>query len=69
VSVRLRVVLSDDLNRDLDAAAEKSASDKGEILRKAIQLYLAAKEGKDKGLRLGLIDPWSGEMKTEIVGL
>lgn len=69
MSVRLNVVLSDDLNREIDRAASESESNKSDILRKALQLYLAARDGKQRGLKLGLVEPDSGELQTEIVGL
>jgi metal-responsive CopG/Arc/MetJ family transcriptional regulator len=49
MSVRFNVVLSDDLNSELDKAAEEGESNKSEILRKAITLYLAARDGMAVG--------------------
>ncbi len=69
MSVRFNVVLSDDLNREIDKAAEESETNKSEILRKALQLYLAAREGKREGLKLGLVELKSRTLQTEIVGL
>lgn len=69
MSVRFNVVLSDDLNREIDEAVKKSESSKSEILRKALQLYLAAREGKERGLKLGLVEPKTDKLQTEIVGL
>jgi predicted transcriptional regulator len=69
MSVRFNLVISDELNREIDKAAEKSETNKSEILRKAIQLYLAALEGKKNGLKLGLTDPKTQLLKTEIIGL
>lgn len=69
MSTRYNVVLSTDLNKALDDAAEATESNKSEILRKALQLYLAALNGSQDGLRVGLIDPKTKEVKTEIVGL
>jgi predicted transcriptional regulator len=63
------VVLSDDLNREIDKAAEETESNKSEVLRKALQLYLAARDGKRRGLKLGLVEPKSEKLQTEIVGL
>ena len=42
---------------------------KGELLRKALQLYLAAIDGKQRGLKLGLVDPTTEIMQTEFTGL
>lgn len=69
MSVRLNVILSDDLNREIDRVAEEAESNKSEILRKALQLYLAAREGKQRGLKLGLVEPTTEKLQTEIVGL
>lgn len=69
MSVRFNVVLSDDLNSEIDKAAAESESNKSEILRKALQLYLAARDGKRRGLKLGLVEPSTEKLQTEIVGL
>jgi predicted transcriptional regulator len=69
MSVRLNIVLSDELNREIDKAAAESETNKSEILRKALQLYLAAREGKRRGLKLGLVEPENERLRTEIVGL
>lgn len=67
--IRLNVTLSDDLNDEIDQAVKESESTKSELLRKALQLYLAALDGKKRGLKLGLAKPDSKEIQTEIVGL
>ena len=36
---------------------------------KALQLYLAAREGKQRGLMLGQFDPKTLKLQREIVGL
>jgi len=69
MSVRFNVVLSDDLNREIDKVVEESESSKSEVLRKALQLYLAARDGKRRGLKLGLVEPTTHKLETEIVGL
>lgn len=69
MSVRFNVVLSDDLNRAIDQAAEETETNKSEILRKALQLFLAAREGKQRGLKLGLVEPKTEKLQTEIIGL
>ena len=69
MSVRFNVVLSDDLNREIDRAAGETEANKSEILRKALQLYFAARDGKQRGLKLGLVEPVSGKLQTEIIGL
>jgi len=69
MSVRLNVILSDDLDEEIDRAAEETETTKSEILRKALQLYLAAREGKRRGLKIGLVEPDSRKLETEIVGV
>ena len=69
MSARFNVVLSDELNQAVDAAVIESETTKSEILRKALQLYLAAREGSQRGLKLSLIDRKTQELKTEIIGL
>lgn len=69
MSVRFNVVLSDDLNRAIDQAVAENESSKSEILRKALQLYLAARDGSRRGLKLGLVEPKTEKMQTEIIGL
>jgi metal-responsive CopG/Arc/MetJ family transcriptional regulator len=69
MSVRFNVVLSDDLNREIDQVVRETESSKSEILRKALQLYLAARAGSQRGLKLGLVEPKTEKLQTEIVGL
>ena len=69
MSARFNVVLSDELNSAIDAVVTASETTKSEILRKALQLYLAAREGSQRGLQLGLIDPKTKKLQTEIIGL
>lgn len=69
MSTRFNVVLSDDLNREIDKVVEESETSKSEILRKALQLYLAARAGKQRGLKVGLVEPATEKLQTEIIGL
>ncbi len=69
MSKRFNVVLSDELIAAMDQVADKNETSKSDILRKALQLYLAAKEGTKQGMKLGLVDPTTKELKTEITGL
>lgn len=69
MSERFNVVLSDDLNAKIEAAAKASETSKSEILRKAIHLYIVARQGCDRGLKLGLVSPDTNMLETEIVGL
>ena len=69
MSIRFNVVLSDDLNREIDRVAQESETNKSEILRKALTLYLAARDGSRRGLKIGLVEPKTQKMETEIFGL
>ena len=69
MSVQFNIVLSDDLNQEIDSAVDTTGSNKSEVLRKALQLYLSALQGAHNGLRVGRIDPNTKEIKTEIIGL
>ncbi len=69
MSARFNVVMSDELNRDLDTVAAESETTKSEIFRKALQLFLAARDGNKRGLKVGLIDPKTEKMQTEFIGL
>lgn len=69
MSARMNISLSDELNQQLERIAAQQETTKTEVFRRALQLYFAAKEGTEKGLKLGLIDPEEEKIKTEIVGL
>jgi predicted transcriptional regulator len=69
MSVRFNMVLSDELNSEIDKVALESETTKSEILRKALQLYLAGRERAQDGLKLGFFDPKTRELKTEVIGL
>jgi predicted transcriptional regulator len=68
MSVRLNVVLSDDLNAALESVADESTTTKSEVFRKALQLYLAARDGTKRGMKLGLASD-RAKLDTEIIGL
>ncbi len=67
MSVRLNVVLSDDLNDELERVATDGIT-KSEVFRKALLLYVTARDGKKRGLKLGLASD-SSKLETEIIGL
>jgi predicted transcriptional regulator len=69
MSARMNLVLSDDLNKAIEKVADDSESNKSDIIRKALQLFIAAQEGKKRGLKLGLVQPSTRLMETEFVGL
>jgi predicted transcriptional regulator len=69
MSVRFNLVMSDDLNNAIDKAAEETETNKSVILRKALQMYLAARDGHQRGLKVGLVEPETLKMQTEFIGL
>lgn len=68
MSVRLNILLSDELNTQIEKVAVDREATKAEILRKAIALYVAASNAKAKGLKVGLAKP-DQTLETEFVGL
>jgi metal-responsive CopG/Arc/MetJ family transcriptional regulator len=69
MSVRFNLVLSDDLNNAIDTEIARSESNKSEVMRKALQLYLAARDGHRRGLKIGLVEPTTNLMHQEFIGL
>lgn len=69
MSQRFNVVISDDLVEAIDQMAEKTESSKADVMRKAIQLYIAAQRGKEKGMAIGLADRATNQLVTEFIGL
>ncbi len=69
MSVRYNVVMSDDLDLAVNKAASEAETTKAEIFRKALQLYLAVRDGKRRGMKVGLVDSASDTLQTEFVGL
>ncbi|MBW4049449.1 MAG: transcriptional regulator [Proteobacteria bacterium] len=68
MSVRLNLLLSNELNRQIEKLVVDRETTKADVLRKAIALYVAATEGKEKGLKIGLARP-EQTLETEFVGL
>jgi metal-responsive CopG/Arc/MetJ family transcriptional regulator len=68
MSARLTLVLSDDLIQAIDRAAEDDGSSHAEAFRKALHLYLVARAASRQGLKVGLVEPKSAQLRTEIVG-
>ncbi|QDA36072.1 transcriptional regulator (plasmid) [Paracoccus liaowanqingii] len=69
MSVRMNLVLSDDLNREIERLVSENETNKSEVIRKSLQLFIAAQDGKKRGLKLGLVEPKTERMQTEFVGL
>lgn len=69
MSARFNVALSDDLAREIARAAEEAETTQSEIFRKALQLFLAARDGRARGLKFGLVNPDTMKLETEVVGI
>lgn len=69
MSVRMTLVLSDDLNTAIEKVVTESDSNKSEVIRKALQLFIAAQDRKKRSLKLGLVEPTTRKMETEFIGL
>ena len=69
MSARLTLVLSDDLIQAIDRAAADNASSRAEVFRKALQLYLVAHDASRQGLKVGLVEPKTEKLQTQITGL
>jgi len=69
VSAKFDLVLSDELNRQVDEVAGDIES-KSSVMRKALAMYLASvKAHREQGLSVGFFDPKTREVRQEIVGL
>lgn len=67
---RLNLVISDDLKDALDRVSEETGQDIEGTILKAFMLYLAARDQTKSGeLVLGLVDPSTKQMTTEIINL
>lgn len=69
MTVRFSLTMSEELDREIDRAAEETSTDRSEIVRKALQLFIEARRWQKQGLKLGLVEPESEKMRVEIVGL
>jgi hypothetical protein len=57
------------MNRQVDEVAADPET-KSSVIRKALVMYLAAaKAQREKGLHVGLFDPKTREIQTEIIGI
>ena len=68
MSVRISLLLSNELNAQIERAATARDSTKAEVLSKAIAMYLVAVDGRQRGLRIGLARE-DQALETEFVGL
>ncbi|MDR6696277.1 ribbon-helix-helix protein, CopG family [Stenotrophomonas sp. 1337] len=70
MSVRMNIVLSDDLKKALDQVSAETEQSASETLRKALHLYLAARENTRSGERkLGFFDAKTRQVDGEVIGL
>ena len=69
MSSRFNIALSDDLAREIARAAEEAETSQSEIFRKALQLFLAARDGRARGLKFGLVNPETMKLETEVIGI
>jgi len=69
MSQRHNVILPDDISKDLEQLASEREATKGEIVARAIKLYVAASRGRKEGFAVGLANPTTLELKKEFVGL
>jgi len=67
-TVRAQLILSDELDREINKAAEVTGNSRSELVRKALTLYLAALDKKKQGLKLGFAKP-EQTLETEVIGL
>ena len=68
MAVHFKLMMSDDLDRDIDKAVEQTGNSKSEVLRKALQLYLTALDGKKRGLKIGMCNAVTEKMQDEFIG-
>lgn len=68
MSTRMNIVMSDELSKAIDQAATEGETTKSEVLRKAIQLYIASVDAKKRGLKIGIAKP-EQQLETEFIGL
>ena len=66
---RFNLVLSDEMNRQVDEVAGDPET-KSSVVRKALAMYLAAaKAQRERGLHVGLFDPNTRQVESEIIGI
>lgn len=69
MGTRIHIILSDDLSNAVDRVVEDTESNRSEVLRKALHLLVAAHDGKNKGLKICLVEAETQSIKAEIIGL
>ena len=66
--VQINLLLSNELNAQIERAAAMRGKTKAEVFRKAIAMYVVACDGIEEGLHLGLARE-DQVLETELVGL
>jgi hypothetical protein len=66
-TVTKRLVMPEAYDLQIQLAASQAGVEPGEILRKAVDLFLIALENKKKGMTLGFVAP-DGQLEVEVVG-
>lgn len=69
MSARLHIILSKDLNAEVERVVDETESNRSEIIRKALHLYVAAHDAKKRGLKLCLVNAETDKVETQIIGL
>jgi predicted transcriptional regulator len=67
-NVRKQLIISGQLDNQIDALARSKGTNVSEIMRRALALYIRANELEGKGMSLGFArDP--AKLDTQVVGL
>lgn len=69
MSARLHIILSKDLNTEVERVVEEAETNRSEVIRKALHLYVAAHDGKRRGRKLCLVNAETDKVETQIIGL
>lgn len=69
MTARYSLVLSGNLDNLIGQVVSEDQSSKAKVLRKALALYLAARDGSRRGMKVGLVDPASERLEMEFIGL
>ena len=67
--IRFNLELSEPLVEELQRASEDTGRSFEEVVRKALTLYLACRDGVKVGQKVGLVSPTTGEVVTEFVNV
>lgn len=65
---RMKITISDNLAEKFEELSAGDDHAKGEIIRKALTLYIVAREARIRGQRVGTVDA-NGILDTEFIGI